>query len=209
MAQITSGIRSIFNNPVIYDIFQNIVGARIRRIRLIKEYFNLKPGMQILEIGCGPGVFGEHYKDEIFFTGIDLSKRYIDFANKKYSTKSNFKFICIDANDFILDNTGTFDLVYMVGVLHHLEDFECKNVFKTAFDALKKNGKLICVEPVYTKNQSGVARYIISKDRGRNVRTLENYEKLAKTAFTDVQSEIHHDLLRIPYTQILISCTKL
>jgi cyclopropane fatty-acyl-phospholipid synthase-like methyltransferase len=208
MAQITSGIRKIFNNPLVYDLFQNAVGARKRRKKLISEYFQLKPGMKVLEIGCGPGVFSEHFGHDIYFTGIDLSKSYIDYAKKRYAHKKNQQFICEDVNHFVLTSSAGFDLVYMVGLLHHLEDEECSKVFKTAYEALKPGGRLVCVEPVYTKEQSSIARYLISKDRGQNVRTVESYEKLASRSFTIIHSEIHHDLLRIPYTQILIQCTR-
>jgi hypothetical protein len=40
------------------------------------------------------------------------------------------------------------------------------------------------------------------------VRTADDYQKLATRVFTRIQSNIRHDLLRIPYTLMILKCTR-
>ncbi|RKZ63742.1 MAG: class I SAM-dependent methyltransferase, partial [Candidatus Parabeggiatoa sp. nov. 3] len=48
----------------------------------------------------------------------------------------------------------------------------------------------------------------ISKDRGQNVRTQEGYLELASQVFSNITTDIRHDLLRIPYTHFILECVK-
>ncbi|MCZ2207908.1 hypothetical protein, partial [Cylindrospermopsis raciborskii] len=59
-------------------------------------------------------------------------------------------------------------------------------------------------------NQSPIARWIISKDRGQNVRDEKGYLNLAYNLFPPpyTSCNIRHNLLRIPYTHIIIESTK-
>jgi hypothetical protein len=72
----------------------------------------------------------------------------------------------------------------------------------------KPGATLVTVDGVWTTDQSRVAKYVLSRDRGRFVRTADAYQKLATSAFTRIQSNIRHDLLRIPYTRIILECTR-
>jgi hypothetical protein len=46
----------------------------------------------------------------------------------------------------------------------------------------------------------------ISLDRGRYVRTKEEYLALASQIFKNIKAYLHHGLLRIPYTIIIMEC---
>jgi hypothetical protein len=52
-----------------------------------------------------------------------------------------------------------------------------------------------------------LAQFILSNDRGKYVRTKDAYFRLAAEVFKDIQVNIHNDLLRIPYTHIIMECT--
>jgi hypothetical protein len=53
-----------------------------------------------------------------------------------------------------------------------------------------------------------VKRYLLSRDRGKFVRTLPEYEALARTQFDRVATYIREDVLRIPYTHLIMVCTR-
>ena len=59
---------------------------------------------------------------------------------------------------------------------------------------------LLTVDTVFHKNQSSVTRYIVSKDRGQNIRTPEEYLKLGKTYFDDVKGILDDKAFNIPYS---------
>jgi hypothetical protein len=51
-------------------------------------------------------------------------------------------------------------------------------------------------------------RWLLSRDRGRYVRSPESYQRLAAAVFPHVQTTIREDLLRIPYTHFIMSCSR-
>ena len=102
---------------------------------------------------------------------------------------------------------SNFDIVLATAVLHHLNDDEAIQLFKIARSTLKPHGRLITLDGCYTQGQSWLKRFILSKDRGRYVRTEDQYCALASGIFPDIKISIHHNLTRIPYTHIIMECT--
>jgi hypothetical protein len=51
-----------------------------------------------------------------------------------------------------------------------------------------------------------MVRWLLAKDRGKFVRTREEYLRLALARFSKVESHVRHDLLRIPYTHLIMRC---
>jgi SAM-dependent methyltransferase len=207
MSQINSGIRSILNGPGLYSLFQNAVGGMQFRKRLTRDYFCVETGNKVLEIGCGPGVFSEFFTNDISYTGFDISQQYIDFAKTRYGSRKNLQFICSDVNDFIVSENIQYDFSFAAGLIHHLNDEEAIKVFKMAKEGLGKGKRFMSIDPVFVDGQSPIAKFFISKDRGLNIRTASDYEKLAKSEFKSVKVKILHNLLRIPYTHAIVECT--
>ena len=48
----------------------------------------------------------------------------------------------------------------------------------------------------------------VSRDRGEFVRRREDYVRLAEGCFARVESFVRHDLLRIPYTHLIMRSHK-
>ncbi len=69
---------------------------------------------------------------------------------------------------------------------------------------LKPGGFLLTLDPVISRDQSELARAIISRDRGRSVRTAEAYRERAVAAhLSRIDVFIDRSPLRIPYTGIV------
>jgi SAM-dependent methyltransferase len=92
------------------------------------------------------------------------------------------------------------------GVLHHLDDDQARTLFRVARRALKPGGRLVTYDGCFTPDQSAAARFVVSLDRGRHVRTREAYERLARGEFSEVRTFVRHDLVRIPYTHLIMEC---
>jgi SAM-dependent methyltransferase len=106
----------------------------------------------------------------------------------------------------LVDGRGGFDIVLATGVLHHLDDEEARELFRTAREALRPGGRLVTLDGCYVDGQSRMARYLLSRDRGKFVRAPEAYVRLARSQFEDVQASVRDDLLRIPYTHVALVC---
>ena len=197
-------IRSILELPQGYQLFFDLIGAPERSRILVREFIQPKPGDRILEIGCGPGTIVP-YLPPAEYVGFDVSPSYIDRARSRFP---NATFICERVSQYALSGRGEFDIVLALGIVHHLDDSEARQLFHIAHDALKQGGKLVTLDGVRTDNQSRTVRYLIGRDRGHFVRREEEYVRLASDAFPSVTTSIRHDLLRIPYTHIIMQCVR-
>ncbi len=169
---------------------------------LVHGYVSPEVGARILEIGCGPGTI-VGYLPQVEYLGFDLSSEYIKKAKRRFPKA---QFLCERVSGFSLGKQGGFDAVLALGVLHHLDDREAKQLFQVAYDALKSGGKLVTVDGVFTNDQSGAARWLLTRDRGQFVRNQAEYVNIASRVFTNVRASVRNDLLRIPYTHLILEC---
>lgn len=204
MAQITHGIRGILSHPGMYNLMQNLVGAEKARRLLVADYFPLKPGMRILDIGCGTAEILKHLPEDIVYTGFDASQEYIGQAKKRFGDRGEFHAELVEQST--LNTLERFDLIFAFGLLHHLDDDAALALFRLAASGLKPGGKLVTMDPCYAEGQHPLARWMISKDRGRSMRTPEGYRQLAATRFADVRCNVRHDMLYIPYSHTILEC---
>ncbi|MBZ5704020.1 MAG: class I SAM-dependent methyltransferase [Acidobacteriia bacterium] len=196
--------RSVLALPQAYELFHYLIGAPARSRALVESYIQSKPGDRILEIGCGPGSIVP-YLPESEYVGFDASPTYIKRAQRRFP---KLKFVCQRVSQYSLPQQSYFDVALALGIVHHLDDVEALQLFQIARDALKPGGKLVTMDGVWTKGQSAFTRYLLSRDRGQFVRSEEGYAQIAERVFDKVRSSIRHDLLRIPYTHIILECVR-
>jgi SAM-dependent methyltransferase len=204
MAQITHGLRAILGHPFVYSLFQDVMGAKKGRTLLATEFIRPERGMSVLDIGCGPAEILD-YLPEVNYWGFDISESYIQQATTKYGSRGKFTRKILDESD--LQDLPRFDLVLALGLMHHLDDDATIALLNIAYKALKPGGRLITVDPCLEAGQNPLARYLILKDRGQNVRTREGYEKLIASVFPEHSIEVRHTAW-IPYTRCYTQCTR-
>jgi hypothetical protein len=102
---------------------------------------------------------------------------------------------------------GGFDVVLAIGVLHHLGDEEVDSMLNSTKSALNEGGRVVTIDPCFVEQQSTFARFLINRDRGRNVRTEQGYRLHFQSHFESVKSTVRHDLLNIPYTHCIFECS--
>lgn len=206
MAQNTSGFRAIFSHASVYNLAQRLVGAEKARRMLVSDYFPESDGYRMLDIGCGTAEILRHLPGNLDYVGFDASETYISEAKKKFGDRGNFKAELV--KKAALTHMEPFDLVLAFGLLHHLDNDEGEALFALANKALKPGGSVISIDPVYVEGQNPLAKWIISKDRGERIRTPESYHSLACKQFSSIQQNIRHDMLRIPYSHLIMVCKK-
>ncbi|EGV19347.1 class I SAM-dependent methyltransferase [Thiocapsa marina] len=206
MAQLTTGIRKILTRPWVYDLFQEAVGAGRLRKKYVASSVQPIPGVKILDIGCGTSEILRFLPESVVYVGYDLSADYIRSARSRYGCRGEWH--CSPVSDMHVDDFGTFDIVMANGVFHHLDDQDAMRLAEIAARALKVSGRFCSFDGCFTKDQGRIARYIIAKDRGQNVRKPEGYLALVRPYFSTCDISVRRDLLRIPYTHAIIVATK-
>lgn len=198
-------LSSVLALPAAYRFFTTVVGADNAWKTYLNEYVKAAPGDNILDIGCGPAVVLEYLAD-VDYTGLDISPEYIASAKKRYGSRG--RFLCGDVGMAALEEErGTFDLVLATGVVHHLDDERATRLFELASQVLRPTGRLVTYDGCLVAGQSPIARWLLSRDRGHFIRTREQYLRLASARFSKVQPVLRHDLLRVPYTHLIMRCS--
>ncbi len=190
--------------PVIFDTYQNMVGSPHAHRRIISEMVRPKANERILDIGCGVGAIVPFLPEDIDYVGIDLSAPYIAKAQKIYGGRR--KFVCTDVSVADADLLGTFDRAVAFGMLHHVPDDVADHVAALVARVVKPGGRFFTIDPCYVPGQNAIAKLLIDNDRGQFVRDEKGYRRIVESLGT-VQAKIHHDLLRIPYTQLVMDVT--
>lgn len=200
MAQQTHGLRRVLSQPDVYELWSRFVGADRSRRTLVREHVRPWPSARVLDLGCGPGEL-VRYLGDVQYVGLDISEAYIARAERMYGDRAEFRVGDATAPD---EDLRGFDLVLAFGVLHHLDDAGGRELFSRAAEALAEGGRAVTVDPAFTPDQHRISRFLISHDRGRDVRTEAGYRRLADHAFPDVRSTVRSDLLRVPYTHCVL-----
>tara|TARA_B100001989_G_scaffold35308_1_gene20944 strand:- start:594 stop:1340 length:747 start_codon:yes stop_codon:yes gene_type:complete len=122
----------------------------------------------ILDYGCGIGLNTEKYLKYLpkKITGIDISKISLQKARERVKLYENQKveFKQDNCENLSLENES-FELVYGTGVLHHLKlDLAIKEIARV----LKKDGKIIFVEPLGTNPIINLYRWMTPKARSQD-----------------------------------------
>jgi cyclopropane fatty-acyl-phospholipid synthase-like methyltransferase len=197
-------LRRILASPTLYQFWWNVVGGPAHAKVLVNEYIQPDIGTRILEIGCGPGTI-VNYLPTSDYLGFDLSSEYIKLAQKRFPKA---RFICERVSQFSLAKERSFDVVLALGIVHHLEDAEARQLFQIAHDALVPGGKLVTIDGVWSDDQSATARWLLASDRGQHIRSASEYLGIASQVFSDIRPSVRHDLLRIPYTHLILQCVR-
>ena len=202
--KIVERLSSLLSFPAGYRLFRWMVGGEAAWRIYLAEYVKPAPGDKILDIGCGPADV-LNYLPAVNYTGLDISPEYICSAKKRFGSKG--RFCCGDAGLAMIEGEqGTFDLVLATGVIHHLDDAQAARIFDLARLVLRPTGRLVTFDGCYVPQQSRIARWMHARDRGKFVRTREEYMRLALARFSKVESHLRHDLLRLPYTHLIMRC---
>jgi len=193
--------RSALSFPVVYDSYQSLVGAPRCHQRFISAMVRPAAGDRVLDIGCGVGASVRYLPPGVRYVGIDISESYIARARSDYADRGDF--FCVDAGSVQAETLGQFDLAFSFGVLHHLSDDVVARVLELVRRVVRPGGRFVTIDPCYKTGQNAIAKLMIDNDRGEFVRDEDGYARLM-AGLGAVSATVHHDLLRIPYTQVVM-----
>ena len=107
----------------------------------------LKPGDQVLDVGCGAGVKSKYLHDRgLNVTGIDFSEKFIDIARRDVPSA---KFEVLDMKN-VAELEQEFDGIFAQASLLHIPKNEAGTVIKNLASKLKPQGVIyIAVKEIY------------------------------------------------------------
>lgn len=116
---------------------QNLDEAQENKLELICRKINLKPGMRILDIGCGWSAFGkyasEKYDVKVF--GITVSKEQVDLG-RKLCEGLPVEIRLMDYRDL----NEKYDRIVSVGMFEHVGHKNYRTFFEIANKCLNEDG---------------------------------------------------------------------
>jgi SAM-dependent methyltransferase len=197
--------KSTLSIPLVFEAYQALVGAPECHRRFIVNYVRPRQGDAILDVGCGTGASTRLLPQSASYTGIDISDAYIRRARTKHRDIGHF--LVGDATDADTGLGGPYDLAYAFGLLHHLSDGQVAGLIRNLSQCLKPGGRFVSIDPCFVSHQHPIARFLISNDRGQFVRTPERLKGLFDESFSGSYCVVH-DMLRIPYTQVILELVR-
>lgn len=168
--------------PFMYRLSQQIFGGRSVKKHVFKKYWISHPGMKILDIGCGPAQDRDLLGNDVFWTGLETSEQYVRSVKK--SLRPSDSIYQGDVSALLELNLTDFDVVLLSGVLHHLDDNLASSLLFDCQGVLKPGGRIFTIDPVRVPEASKFETYLINSDRGKFVRSNEEYDRLIPHTFS-------------------------
>lgn len=178
-----------------------------RRHRLDQTFRHLpqQTGLDILEVGCGAG-YGAVYLEGRYksYLGIDYAAELIGYA-EEVNKRPGAEFEVRDVES--LTGERQFDVIFMIGVLHHLDKPEA--VMRQLLGILKPGGWLVANEPQRGNPVIGAARAVRKKvdkaysEDQREYSSAELVTMYENTGYSEVKA-FAQGLLSTPFAEVVM-----
>lgn len=194
--------RNLLERPSFYNFSQKALSIIALGNSGIPNYLKKEAvgKSKIIDVGCGTGRYANLFKKG--YLGIDINSDYIQAAKRK-NLPGDLNFSVMDATWIELPDES-FDCVFCVGLLHHLNDIKTSKVAQEMLRICKKNGRVIIIEPVTVSNPLG--RILFSLDRGKYRRSFEELSRLlSKVGISPIRPFLEKSF---PYRVSVFGCYK-
>jgi cyclopropane-fatty-acyl-phospholipid synthase len=147
----------------------DLAAAQTRKYRLLAERAGIKPGENVLEIGCGWGGFAEFAGKELGckVTGLTISKEQFDFATERMRKAGLEDRVTIAMRDY-RDERGVFDRITSIEMFEAVGEGFWPGFFRQMRERLRPGGtaglQVITIAeglwPSYRRDVDFIRRYI-------------------------------------------------
>jgi SAM-dependent methyltransferase len=193
------GIKSILALPFGYRMLHGILGTHRMRRHYVDEFVKPTPASRVVDIGCGTADI-LNYLPPMDYFGVDYNAHYIDHNRRRFPRA---QFYVASVSTDLGKLLPRADLVFANALLHHLDDAEADALFSCAKQLLNIGGRLCTLDNHTFPSQNPISRFLIANDRGKHVRSREEYERLAAPHFREIRCETSSRLLNFPYDIVM------
>ena len=198
-----SGWRKILSLGLFYKAVQFVFSEKNSKTFILENYINaIGPDCRILDIGCGPGNLLEFMPTSVNYVGFDVNENYISAAIRNNADRQNALFLLGNTKEMFESPElpdASVDVAIIHGVFHHVTDDIASEMIQLAQKKLKAGGKLLTLEPVWFEGQSRFRKWVMSKDRGKNIKTEASWKQLYRNHsedWVDINFDVRGDLIR-------------
>jgi cyclopropane-fatty-acyl-phospholipid synthase len=188
------------------DHTQDLAAAQQNKFRHICAKLGLKPGMRLLDIGCGWGGLllhaGRHHG--ITGEGITLSRNQLALAQERIREAGLQDRLTVRLLDYReLQETVAYDAIVSVGMVEHVGRKRLPEYFQRAHRLLKPGGLFlnhgIGLGPVPLPQQSGsfIQQYVFPDTDLVSIGDMHNFSEGAGLETRDVESLREHYMLTL------------
>ena len=130
-----------YSAAVFAEPAEALEAAQARKMRLLCERLDIRPGMRVLEIGCGWGGFATIAARDFgaHVTGLTLSPSQLDFARARIAQAGLADRIELRLQDY-RDTTGQFDRIASIEMFEAVGREYWPAYFRTVHDRLAPGG---------------------------------------------------------------------
>jgi SAM-dependent methyltransferase len=180
VAQLVGGLA---RRPRVFDGLRWILEAGFTGELRVLRHERCRDAALTLDLGCGTGALASAFAAGRY-VGIDASLTYLARAVRKHP---RHRFLAMDGCALAFAD-GTFDLVVVAGVVHHMDDGDAAAFLGEARRVLRPRGRLVLWEDVPTRSAwNVVGRLVHHLDEGDHIRPPEHYVNLVRKFFPAVR----------------------
>jgi cyclopropane-fatty-acyl-phospholipid synthase len=119
--------------------------AQRTKLDLVASKLGLKPGMKVLDVGCGWGSFAIHAAKEYGaqVTGVTISENQAELARKKVAQAGVSEQVEIRLVDYRELPSASFDAIASIGMAEHVGERQIDLYASSLFKLLKPGGVLL------------------------------------------------------------------
>ena len=135
----------VYSCAVWSDVGETLESAQTAKLDLVCRKLDLRPGMRLLDVGCGWGSLAlhaaQHYGARV--VGITLSVEQADLARKRVADAGLTDQIEIRLQDYRDVVDGPFDAISSIGMFEHVGRKRMDEYIRSLYDLLPAGGRLL------------------------------------------------------------------
>jgi SAM-dependent methyltransferase len=169
-----------------WGVSQFFLGADKGKQSLYRDTLQPFDGAKILDVGCATGNTSSVFC-EFDYTGLDIDRDAIAFAAYRFRRFPNVRFICEDLHCH--DRPAYYDFIVFASAGHHVPNDELVKILKRCRELIKPGGVIGIFDPVRTGREGAWLRFVMSIDRGKFHKTLDEYAALIAMANLTIKDQ--------------------